>query len=105
MSINIDFAKYLFDEKKAIFIDAREESDYKSGHIKDAINIPYDYYEDYEELINSLDIANVYILYCNGTECSLSMDLAELLFNEMLFEKILIFEGGWPEWRDAEYPS
>ena len=105
MSINIDFAKYLFDEKKAVFIDARDEADFKSGHIQDAINIPYDYYEDYEELINDLDITYIYILYCNGTECSLSLDLAELLFNELLFEKILIFEGGWPEWRDAEYPS
>lgn len=104
MSIKIDFAKYLYDEKKAVFIDARNKDDYNEGHIKNAINIPFDYYEDYEEIIDELDINVVYVLYCNGTECSLSMDLGEYLFNEKLFEKILIFEGGWPEWKDAEYP-
>ena len=60
--------------------------------------------EDYEEAIDSLDTAAVYVIYCSGDECSLSMDLAEYLFNELLFEKVLIFEGGWPQWRDAEYP-
>jgi len=26
------------------------------------------------------------------------------LYNEKLIDKLLIFEGGWPEWRDAGYP-
>ena len=105
MSVNINFAKYLFDNKMAIFIDARDEEDYKLGHIQNAINIPFDYYEEYIDLIDELDSSEVYIIYCNGTECSLSIDLAEYFFNELLFKKILIFEGGWPEWRDLEYPS
>ena len=105
MAINMEFAKYLFDAKYAIFIDARDPEDYNSGHIQNSINIPFDYYEDYEEVIDSLDTAAVYVIYCSGDECSLSMDLADYLFNELLFEKVLIFEGGWPQWRDAEYPS
>ena len=105
MTINMEFAKYLFDAKSAIFIDARDSADYNSGHIQNSINIPFDYYEDYEEVIDSLDTAVVYVIYCSGEECSLSMDLADYLFNELIFEKVLIFEGGWPQWRDAEYPS
>ena len=104
MAITIEFAKYLFDEKSAVFIDARDAEDYELGHIENAVNIPYDYYEDYEEVIDSLDDTAVHVIYCSGEECSLSMDLADYLFNEMVFEKILIFEGGWPQWRDAEYP-
>ena len=104
MAITIEFAKYLFDEKSAVFIDARDAEDYELGHIENAVNIPYDYYEDYEEMIDSLDDTAVHVIYCSGEECSLSMDLADYLFNEMVFEKILIFEGGWPQWRDAEYP-
>ena len=104
MAINLEFAKYLFDEKSAVFIDARDSEDYDLGHIENVVNIPYDYYEDYDEMIDSLDDTGVHVIYCSGEECSLSMDLADYLFNEMIFEKILIFEGGWPQWRDAEYP-
>ena len=104
MMINLEFAKYLFDEKSAVFIDARDAEDYKAGHIENAINIPFDYYEDYEEVMDGLDDAGIFIIYCSGEECSLSLDLADYLYNEMLIDKLLIFEGGWPQWRDAEYP-
>ena len=104
MMINLEFAKYLFDEKTAVFIDARDAEDYEAGHIEEAINIPYDYYEDYEEVMDGLDDDGIYIIYCSGEECSLSIDLADYLYNEKLIDKLLIFEGGWPQWRDAEYP-
>ena len=105
MAINLEFAKHLFDKKSAIFIDARDPEDYDGGHIQNSINLPFDYYEDYEEVIDSLDTTAVYVIYCSGDECSLSMDMADYLFNELIFEKVLIFEGGWPQWRDAGYPS
>ena len=104
MAINLEFAKFLFDKKTAIFIDARDEEDYNTGNIENSTNIPFDYYEDYIETIDKLDDGAVYVIYCSGDECSLSMDLADYLFNEHDFEKVLIFEGGWPQWRDAEYP-
>ena len=104
MMVNLEFSKHHFDSGSAIFIDARDPEEYKSGHIKDAINIPYDYYEDYEDVIDVLDDEVVYIIYCSGDECSLSIDLADYLYNDKFFEKILIFEGGWPEWKDAGYP-
>ena len=105
MAINIEFAQNLFNEKSAIFIDARDSEDYNSGHIENAINIPFDYYEDYEDVINGLDDTAPHVIYCSGEECSLSMDLADYFFNELAFENILIFEGGWPQWRDADLPS
>ena len=104
MAINLEFAKYLSDKKSAVFIDARDPEDYDGGHIQNSINIPFDYYDDYEDIIDSLDTATVYVIYCSGDECSLSMDLADYFFNELVFEKVLIFEGGWPQWRDAGYP-
>ena len=54
--------------------------------------------------MDGLDDDGTYITYCSGGECSLSIDLADYLYNEKLIEKILIFEGGWPLWRDAGYP-
>ena len=104
MMVNLEFSKYHFDAGSAIFIDARDPEDYELGHIQNAINIPYDYYEDYEEVMNGLDDDGIYIIYCSGEECSLSIDLAEHLYNEKLIDKLLIYEGGWPQWRDAGYP-
>ena len=104
MMVNLEFSKYHFDAESAVFIDARDPEEYESGHIQNAINIPYDYYEDYEDVINGLDDAGIYIIYCSGEECSLSIDLADYLYNEKLIDKLLIFEGGWPQWRDAGYP-
>ena len=103
MMVNLEFSKYHFDAESAIFIDARDTEDYESGHIHNAINIPYDYYEDYEDVINGLDDTSIYIIYCSGEECSLSIDLADYLYTEKLIDKLLIFEGGWPQWRDAGY--
>ena len=104
MVVDLAFSKHYFNSESAIFIDARDPEDFENGHIKNSINIPYDYYEDYEEVIDGLDDTNIYIIYCNGEECSLSIDLADYLFSEKLFEKILVFEGGWPEWKEAGYP-
>ena len=104
MVVNLEFSKYHFDAGSAIFIDARDPEEFETGHIQDAINIPYDYYEDYEDVINELDDTSIYIIYCSGGECSLSIDLADYLYNEKLIDNLLIFEGGWPEWRDAGYP-
>ena len=104
MMVNLEFSKYHFDSGAAVFIDARDPEDYESGHIQNSINIPYDYYENYEDIINGLDDAGIYIIYCSGEECSLSIDLADYLYTEKLIDKLLIFEGGWPQWRDAEYP-
>ena len=104
MMVNLEFSKYYFDAGSAIFIDARDPEDYVSGHIRDAINIPYDYYEDYEDVMDGLDDDGIYIIYCSGEECSLSIDLADYLYTDKLIDKLLIFEGGWPQWRDAGYP-
>ena len=104
MVVNLEFSKYHFDTGSAIFIDARDPEEYDLGHIQGAINIPFDYYEEYEDLINELDEEKIYITYCSGGECSLSMDLADYLYHEKLFDTVLIFEGGWPEWRDTGYP-
>ena len=104
MMISLEFAKYLFDDKSAVFIDARDAEDYEAGHIENAISIPFDYYEDYEQVMDGLNDAGIYIIYCSGEECSLSIDLADHLFNQKLIDKLLIFDGGWPEWRDSGYP-
>ena len=103
MVVDLEFTKFL-NNNNGVIIDARDPEDYESGHIINAINIPFNSYDDYTDLIDSLDYKGIYIVYCGGGECSLSIDLADILFNEELFENVFIFEGGFPEWESAGLP-
>ena len=105
MMASLDFTKYFFDNKKAVFVDARELEEFEIGHIAGAINIPFDYYDEYMETIDALKYDDVFIIYCSGGECSLSLDLADVFFSDKAFENVFVFEGGLPAWQDAGYPT
>jgi rhodanese-related sulfurtransferase len=105
MMANLEFTKYFFDNKNAVFVDARESEEFELAHIAGAINIPFDYYDEYMETIDALNYDDVFIIYCSGGECSLSLDLADVFFGDKAFENIFVFEGGLPAWKDAGYPT
>ena len=46
----------------------------------------------------------IFVIYCSGEGCSLSEDLAFYMYDQLGYEKILIYEGGLPEWKEKGYP-
>jgi len=105
MMASLEFTKYFFDNNRAIFVDAREPEEFDISHIAGAINIPFDYYDEYMDTIDALNYDDVFIIYCSGGECSLSLDLADVFFGDKAFENVFVFEGGLPAWQDAGYPT
>ena len=105
LNVRIDVVKYLQLQKNSLIIDARDEEEFNIGKIEDAINIPYDYYEDFEYQLDDIDLEKILVIYCSGGECSLSIDLADYLMQERGFFNVLIYEGGWPEWKESGLPS
>lgn len=103
MMINSQIAFNLFTTNRATFIDARDVEEFEAEHIQNAVNIPYDYYENYLHVIEEFDTDFGYIVYCSGGECSLSLDLADYLFEVGLFN-MFVYEGGLPEWIENGYP-
>ena len=103
--ITLDEAKSRFDAKEAVFIDARPDLFYKIGHIAGAISFPR---AEFEKTNNFTPIqehkGKKIILYCSGKECPDSSILSQYMIREG-FRDIEIFEGGWPEWEKAGYPS
>lgn len=99
--ISLDEAAARYQMPKILFIDAREPEDFEYGHIKAAINLPYDYMEDYwDKIIPGLEKDRNIVVYCSGSECESSLFLGrELIFNG--FENISVFYGGWREWEKA----
>ena len=105
LNVTMDIVEYLINLEKALIIDARDEADFNNGKIIGAINIPYDYYEEFEFQLDDIDLEQIIIIYCSGGECSLSIDLADYLMQDRGFFNVLIYEGGWPEWNENGMPS
>ena len=102
--ITLAQAKELFDNKSAVFIDARTGLWFQVGHIPGAISVPV---EDYGKNIKSADLEKykdtTLVVYCSGKDCTDSHNLAKKLLKDG-YSKIDVFEGGWPEWSEAGYP-
>ncbi len=89
------------EQEGIIFIDAREDEQYRAGHIPGA----YQFYHYYPEryLTNVLQVcltAQQMVFYCNGGECDLSLDAAMYLSDNARIpkEKVFVYGGGFGEW-------
>lgn len=103
IDITVDqaYEAYLSDEGY-VFVDVRSESEYESGHIKEAILIPL---SDIDERFNELPKNSPIVLYCNGSSCNRSGAAANILI-ENGFEKVYDMGGtGIFEWIEKGYPS
>ena len=105
MLINLELSKQLFNQS-AIFIDARDSIPFSEGHIEGSINIPWDNSSDEQinEKLKDLKYDDILVIYCSGGDCTLSIDLAEYIFNELSFEQVFIFDGGYPLWLEDNLP-
>jgi len=101
-AITIEQAYALY-KKNVIFIDARDEGDFLSGHITNAVNIPFDDFDNHQGKLENLPKEKPLVIYCAGTDCDLSILLGNLLF-EQGYKQVYVFFGGWIEWSDANYP-
>jgi rhodanese-related sulfurtransferase len=102
-AINLQQAYKLYNQN-ILFIDAREKADYDYAHIRGAINIPFDHFDDYKHLLDEIDKSKTIVTYCGGTDCDLSILLGNLLFDSG-YKKVFIFFGGWNDWLEAGYPT
>ena len=98
----------------AIIVDTRSASEYKTGRIKGAINLPYkensEKAVDFDGTLDKLDLsalpadkATPIIFACNGAECWKSYKGAKLAINAQ-YTKVNWFRGGFPEWKARGYP-
>ncbi len=97
----IDLATVLTLQKAqgVVFIDARKKVEFDTGHIRGAINIPSESFEEaFPPHRRSLLKAAKIVTYCSDVECDEAYELAEML-REALKRPILVFGGGMKEYR------
>jgi len=98
-------AKSRFDNKSAVFLDARSPEEYAEGHIPGALEFYADDFEKFAPLVlpQLKDKSQELIAYCHGSSCELSLHLANALMAQG-YTNVKVFFGGWPEWKKANYP-
>jgi rhodanese-related sulfurtransferase len=102
--MGLPIVKKFFEARAAFLIDAREPDEYAAGHIPGAISLPYDQSVTDPAKLESLDTGGKpIIIYCGGGTCEISMNLAFALI-EAGHKKVLVYEGGFPEWAEAGLP-
>lgn len=102
--ITLGEAEELFAAGEALFIDSRTMEDFKEEHIFGAVNIPFEEKREEDELdLESYPLEGIYVIYCDGSECRSSVELAKLL-DKRGFRDIRVFFGGWEEWVRAGLP-
>jgi len=105
MPLGLMQIKEMFDAKQAVIVDARSAASFADGHIAGAITLPLAEARKNPARPFKVKVPAdaTIIAYCNGFSCQDSMDLGKVLM-QAGYTTVYIFEGGFPEWRDAGYP-
>jgi rhodanese-related sulfurtransferase len=94
---------FLLYKQNVIFLDARGTEEFKEGHIRNALNLPYYDFDQFKDVLNKIPKKRIIVTYCSGTDCNLSIMLGKQLA-DIGYKKIYIFFGGWVDWAKAGYP-
>lgn len=90
--------KMLGAKSKIIVVDVRPSGQFFEGHIDGAINVPF-------ATVNAYDFPKkkTLVLYCGGTDCSLSGKAAKILM-ERSYKDVRVLTGGLPAWEGKGFP-
>ncbi len=87
-----------------LIVDARSSELFDMGHIADAISLPMlEIDAVLPGFLEQVAKDRAVIAYCSGFGCPDSFDLGVVLL-ESGYLDVRVFEGGYPEWRDAGLP-
>ena len=98
-------ARAAVEDGRTVFVDARAVSAYAAGHIPGALNIPVpEFHPDMAGRLAHLPRSTPVITYCTGETCQSSVGLADWLREDLGFDSVRVFYGGWAAWVEADCP-
>ena len=100
--ITVDQAYEIYSsDKECLFVDVRNEGEYKGSHIEGAILIPV---KEIEANLDKIPKDKIVIVYCNGKGCEKSSKAARILVQNGYTQVFSIGGLGIYEWIDKGYP-
>ena len=96
--------KDFYDRKEAVLVDARDAASFTQARISGAVSLPVgEASQKLPAFKAKFPADTLLMIYCNGYGCHDSMELGQKLI-EAGYASVFVFEGGYPEWKDAGYP-
>jgi rhodanese-related sulfurtransferase/DNA-binding transcriptional ArsR family regulator len=86
-------------EGDVVVLDARPQQEYKSGHIRGALSMPF---SDVKSRLHEVPQGSEVVAYCRGPYCLYADEAVRLLRDEGRLAARL--EEGFPEWKAAGLP-
>jgi rhodanese-related sulfurtransferase len=103
-AVEAERAMELWNQQRAVFIDARSRQAYLDGHVPDALNLPYEPTEPgFIDRLTALPTEVTYVVYCDEASCSASRELAQTM-DIYGYERVLVMAGGITSWTEAGGP-
>lgn len=95
-----------FQQSRVVFLDARDETHYRAGHIPGAYEFdPYHPEKYFDTVLPVCRAAEQIVVYCNGGDCDDSETAAILLRDiGIANQKLLVYGGGIAEWTANNLP-
>jgi rhodanese-related sulfurtransferase len=104
-TINLAQAYALFQQGRALFIDARPPDEYAELHVPKALNLPPSLIKaDGAKILAGIPKDQEIVVYCSQASCDLSLEVAEKL-QALGFTHVQAFMGGFRVWDEAGYPA
>jgi rhodanese-related sulfurtransferase len=94
------------EQQRILFVDARNDAQYVAGHIPGACQLDH-YHLDRTvgSVLGLAQVAEQVVVYCNGGDCEDSALAAlDLVSLGVAQSKLLIYGGGFTEWRRQGLP-
>lgn len=102
--VDAETAKEIADQRRGqpdfIILDIRTPKEFRTGHIKGAINVDYNK-PNFQDNLNKLDKNTTYLLYCrSGGRTGRSLSV----FRKLLFKDIIHLTHGIRSWKEHALP-
>ena len=99
-NVGVEEFEKLTKQPGNVVLDVRTPSEYRNGHLKDAVLIDF-MAKDFEEKVKGLDKSKTYLVHCQvgGRSAKACMKLDKLGFTN-----VINLEGGYKAWEKAGKP-
>ena len=105
MRVSLEKAVKLYKQQNAVFIDARPETAYQTGHIKGALSLPWARAEEMcFKILQDIPMDRPIVTYCDGEACELSDFLASFL-KDLGYKNAKSLHNGWQRWQEKGLPQ
>lgn len=84
-----------------VLVDALNQQHYERSHLPGAVNLPYEFVDDAEEMLPDKEAEIV--VYCMNANCAASREEVREL-EEMGYRNVLHYTEGKQDWIEAGYP-